>query len=48
MRTMPKKIDPTVKARCVRQVPEQLPELPSLTAAAEAVARRDASLHGSR
>ncbi len=38
---MPKKIDPTVKERCVRQVLEHLPEYPSLTAAAEAVARRE-------
>jgi transposase-like protein len=41
MRTMPKKIDPKVKERCVRQVLEHLPEYPSLTAAAEAVARRE-------
>jgi hypothetical protein len=34
---MPKKIDPKVKERCVRQVLEHLPEYPSLTAAAEAV-----------
>ena len=38
---MPKKIDPAVKGRCVRQVLEHLPEYPSLTAAAEAVARRE-------
>ena len=38
---MPKKIDPKVKERCVRQVLEHLPEYPSLTAAAEAVARRE-------
>ena len=38
---MPKKIDPTVKGRCVRQVLEHLQEYPSLTAAAEAVARRE-------
>ena len=38
---MPKKIDPKVKERCVRQVLEHLPEFPSLTAAAEAVARRE-------
>ena len=37
---MPKKIDPAVKERCVRQVLEHLPEYPSLTAAAESVARR--------
>jgi hypothetical protein len=28
MRTMPKKIDPAVKERCVRQVLEHLPEYP--------------------
>lgn len=38
---MPKKIDPAVKARCVRHVLEHLPEYPPLTAAAEAVARRE-------
>ena len=38
---MPKKIDPKVKERCVRMVLDQLPEYPSLTAAAEAVARRE-------
>jgi len=38
---MPKKIDPKVKERFVRQVLEHLPEYPSLTAAAEAVARRE-------
>jgi len=38
---MPKKIDPAVKERCVRQVLEHLPEYPSLTAAAESVARRE-------
>ena len=38
---MPKKIDQKVKERCVRQVLEHLPEYPSLTAAAEAVARRE-------
>jgi transposase-like protein len=41
MSSMPKKIDPAVKERCVRQVLEHLPEFPSLTAAAEAVARRE-------
>src|SRR5829696_3467317 len=41
MRIMPKKIDRTVKERCVRQVLEHLQEYPSLTAAAEAVARRE-------
>jgi transposase-like protein len=38
---MSKKIDPKVKERCVRQVLEHLPEYPSLSAAAEAVARRE-------
>lgn len=38
---MPKRIDPAVKERCVRQVLEHLAEYPSLTAAAEAVARRE-------
>ena len=38
---MPKKIDPKVNERCVRQVMEHLPEYPSLTAAAEVVARRE-------
>jgi transposase len=38
---MPKKIDPKVKERCVRQVLEHLPEYPSLTAAGEAMARRE-------
>ncbi len=41
MRTVPKKIDPKVRERCVRQVLEHLAEYPSLTAAAEAVARRE-------
>ena len=41
MRTVPKKIDAKVKERCVRQVLEHLQEYPSLTAAAEAVARRE-------
>src|SRR4051812_17339134 len=41
MRTMPKKIDPKVKERCVRQVLEHLPEYSSVTAAAEVVARRE-------
>jgi transposase len=40
---MPKKIDPKVKERCVRQVLEHLVEYPSLTAGAEAVARREGS-----
>jgi len=38
---MPKRIDPAVKDRCVRQVLDHLSEYPSLTAAAEAVARRE-------
>ena len=38
---MPKKIDPKVKQRCVRLVLDHLQEYPSLTAAAEAVARRE-------
>ena len=38
---MPKKIDPEVKERCVRQVLEHQAEYPSLTAAAEVVARRE-------
>ena len=38
---MPKKIDLQLKDRCVRQVLEHLPEYPSLTAAAEYVARRE-------
>ncbi len=38
---MPKKIDPKVKERCVRQVLEHLPEYSSVTAAAEVVARRE-------
>jgi transposase-like protein len=41
MLIMPKKIDPKVKERCVRLVLEHLGEYPSLTAAAEAVARRE-------
>jgi transposase len=41
MRTVPKKIDAKVKERCVRQVLDHLSEYPSLTAAAEAVARRE-------
>ena len=36
---MPKKIDPRVKERCVRQVLDHLPEYSSVTAAAEVVAR---------
>ena len=38
---MPKKIDEKVKERCVRQVLDHLLEYPSVTAAAEAVARRE-------
>ena len=38
---MPKKIDAKVKERCVRLVLEHLREYSSLTAAAEAVARRE-------
>jgi transposase len=38
---MPKKIDAKVKERCVRLVLEHLGEYSSLTAAAEAVARRE-------
>ena len=41
MRTVPKKIDPKVKERCVRQVLERQAEYSSLTAAAEVVARRE-------
>lgn len=41
MCTVPKKIDAKVKERCVRLVLEHLQECPSLTAAAEAVARRE-------
>jgi transposase len=40
MSTMPKKIDPELKARAVRLVTEHQQEYPSLTAAAEAVARQ--------
>lgn len=38
---MPRRIDPKVNERCVRLVLETLPQYPSLTAAAEAVARRE-------
>lgn len=38
---MPKKIDPSIKERCVRQVLGHLGEYSSLTAAAEAIARRE-------
>ncbi len=37
---MPKRIDEEVKARAVRLVTEHQPEYPSLTAAAEAVAKQ--------
>lgn len=38
---MPKKIDPTVKERCVRQMVEHAAEYPNPTAAADAVAKRN-------
>ena len=38
---MPKKTDPKVKERCVRLVLDHLQEYSSLTAAAEAVAKRE-------
>ncbi len=38
---MPRRIDPKIKERCVRLVLETLPQYPSLTAASEAVARRE-------
>lgn len=41
MRTVPKKIDPKVRERCARLVLDHLAEYPSLTAACEAVARRE-------
>lgn len=41
MQAMPKKIDPNVRERCVRQVLDTLPQYPSVTAACEAVARRE-------
>jgi transposase len=41
MRIVPKRIDAKVKERCVRLVLDHLPEYASLTAAAEAVARRE-------
>src|SRR5665648_124054 len=40
MSTMPKKIDPELKARAVRLVSEHIGEYPSLTAASAAVARQ--------
>jgi len=41
MPTVPKKIDAKLKDRCVRLVLDHLAEYPSVTAAAEAVARRE-------
>ena len=41
MSFMPKRIDAKVKERCVRLVLDHLAEYPSLTAAAQAVARRE-------
>jgi transposase len=41
MRSVPKVIDAKVKERCARMVLEHLAEYPSLTAACEAVARRE-------
>ncbi|TQM96665.1 hypothetical protein FB476_1551 [Ornithinimicrobium humiphilum] len=41
MQFVPKKIDPKVKERCVRLVLEHQGEYSSLTAAAEAAARRE-------
>lgn len=41
MRPVPKKIDAKVKERCVRLVLDHLQEYPTLTAAAQAVARRE-------
>ncbi|WP_420886881.1 hypothetical protein [Brachybacterium muris] len=38
---MPKKIDPQLRARCVRLVREHLQEYPTLTAAVTAVARQE-------
>jgi transposase len=40
MCTMPKKINPELKARAVRLVTEHLGEYPSVTAASEAVAKQ--------
>src|SRR5665648_762218 len=40
MSTMPKKIDPELKARAVRLVSEHIGQYPSLTAASAAVARQ--------
>ena len=41
MDSMPKKIDPQLRARCVRLVREHLQEYPTLTAAVTAVARQE-------
>ncbi len=39
--SIPKKIDPQLRARCVRLVPEHQQEYPTLTAAVTALARRE-------
>ena len=41
MDSMPKKIDPQLRARCVRLVREHQQEYPTLTAATTAVARQE-------
>ena len=41
MDSMPKKIDPQLRARCVRLVREHQQEYPTLTAATAAVARQE-------
>jgi len=41
MDSMPKKIDPQLRARCVRLVREHAPECPTLTGAVTAVARQE-------
>ena len=41
MRTVPKKIDPKVKERCVQQMLEHVHEYATPTAAAESIARRN-------
>ncbi len=41
MDSMPKKIDPQLRARCVRLVREHQQEYPTLTAAVTAVARQE-------
>ena len=41
MNSMPKKIDPQLRARCVRLVREHQQEYPTLTAAVTAVARQE-------